>query len=92
MSRIVLRLQLSRCVDWRELETVLSIALAATQALFGAARARLETGYSENPSRRTVAVDATYAAGRIFARILTGLVIEQFGADAVQIEPARRQE
>jgi hypothetical protein len=87
----VYRYRVSQTVRWQLVNETLLAALSAAQALYGEARSRLETGFAEHCKRRTLVIDATSPPGRTLARIFAGLLIERFGSNSVQIEPATRR-
>jgi hypothetical protein len=91
MRSDIYRFRLARHVRPSAVNDTIVTAIAATGALYGEARSRLEISYAHGRSRRVFIVDATLPAGRAFARVFAGLLIARFGANAIRVERARRR-
>jgi hypothetical protein len=86
VTRIVYRYRFGPQVPLEQAEETLLLALYGAEGLHGAARVRLEAGYTLDPKARVFVVEGTTAAAEAVARIFTGFLGREFGEDAFQVE------
>lgn len=82
----VLRFTLASDVPLDEAEMTLQLATFAAEGLFGAARVRLEFGYHVDLDGHALLVDGTTEVGTAVVRVLTGLLLREFGEDSFRVQ------
>ena len=82
----VLRFTFASDVPLDEAEMTLQLATFAVEGLFGAARVRLECGYQVDPDAHALLVDDTTEVGTAVVRVLTGLLLREFGEDSFRVD------
>jgi hypothetical protein len=80
------RFQFEPRVSLAEAEMSLHLAMFAVEGLIGRARVRLGARYYISEPDRTIVVNACKPAGKMIARVFTGLLLREFGEDAFSIE------
>lgn len=73
-------------VSLAEAEMSLHLAMFAIEGLIGRARVRLGARCNLDEPDRTIVVNACKPAGRMIARVFTGLLLREFGEDAFTVE------
>lgn len=86
MSRLVYRYDFTETVDWDDIQTTLTLALLATEALHGEATVQLDAAHYLDSAKRACVIHAGTSVGRDFNRLFTGFMGREFGADAFTVE------
>jgi len=86
VTRIVYRYRFGPQVPLDQAEETLLLALYGAEGLHGAARVRLEAGYTLDERARVFVVEGTTAAAEAVARIFTGFLGREFGEGAFRVE------
>jgi hypothetical protein len=87
----VLQFQIAGEPDAEAVEDDVTLALYATECVFGKARVRLETAFTVDDDGRSAVVESSGEAGEVAARILAGLLAARFGEAGYtvrRLEPA----
>ena len=77
--------EFDRSVPVREIEDVVTLAMAAGESLHGAPAVRLGAGVFLDRKRRTCAIETQDPAGDSIARVFTGFAALCFGAEAFRV-------
>ncbi len=77
-------------LDMTEVQATVTLAILATESLYGEARVHLETRHSFDAEKRTCVIDATGEVGRNLNRLFLGFVSREFGPEAFRVQ--RRQD
>lgn len=85
MRSTVYRFRFKRRVPLAEAEATLQLAILAAESLFGMARVRMDGAYLMDERRRVCVVDATSKIGLAICRMFTGLLLHEFGEDAIEV-------
>ena len=88
--REVIRFEFPEEIDREATEGRLSLAIVATECMFGRARVRLNAAYLMSDDGRKVAVDVSTDVGENIAQLFTGLLIRDMGEEAFSVERAER--
>ena len=88
MAPAVYRYRFDPDVPLGEVEHTLLICLLAVQSLHGEAGARLTVGHHFDRRRRTCVVDGRTPEGRDLAKLFTGFLAREFGANSFTVEPS----
>jgi hypothetical protein len=85
----IYRFTFNRAVPMDDVEEALVLALLVVQILHGDARTRLGVGHAFDRKRRVCVIDATTPEGKDLSKLLVGLLIREYGADAFSVRPTR---
>lgn len=86
MEREVYRFQFLETVPLERVEETLCLSTLATEGVHGRSQVRLNASFRLDKAERTCEVDAGTDVGITLARILTGLLTEEFGEEAYRVE------
>jgi len=86
MSVGVFRFTFSSHVPLDEAEATLQLATFAAEGVFGPARVRLDFTYHLDTDHRMVVVDGSKEVGDMVVQLYTGLLLREFGEDAIRVE------
>jgi hypothetical protein len=75
-------------ISLAEAEMSLHLAMFAVEGLIGRVRVRLDAKYHLDETNRTLVIDAHRPAGRMIARVFTGLLLRELGEGAFHVERA----
>lgn len=82
----VVRFRFANEVDLADPEMTLHLAMFAVEGLLGRARVRLDAEYEVHQEARSIDVDGNTEVGALIVRVFTGLLLREFGEDAVCIQ------
>ena len=77
-------------ISLAEAEMSLHLAMFAVEGLIGRVRVRLDAKYHLDESNRAIVIDTLRPAGRMIARVFTGLLLREFGEGAFCVERANK--
>jgi len=90
MPQLVYRYTFAESVPAEEVEVTIVLAIIATEALHGAAQARLDAAHAFDAAARTVAIDAATQVGRDLNKLFAGFMAREFGPDSFTAERVER--
>ncbi len=73
------------------LRSLLKLALAETEVVFGKTKVKLETAYDFSAKGPVCTVEGGTDCGEHLAKLLTGFLIKKFGEDGFQVERLSRR-
>ncbi|MFH1680634.1 MAG: hypothetical protein ABIH26_08325 [Candidatus Eisenbacteria bacterium] len=86
MEREIYRFEFSETVPLERVEETLCLSALAAEGVYGRSHLRLNAAFRLDKTKRTCTVDAGTEVGETLARILTGLLTEEFGEEAYRVE------
>lgn len=86
MSREVYRYVFGPGVPFAEVIATLDLALIAVESLHGESRSRLDARFTDDPTKRAVAIDASTPVGQALNQLFTGFARREFGESAFKVD------
>jgi hypothetical protein len=75
----------SPALDIIDVEATVTLALLATESLYGEARMQLEANHSFDADNRTCVIDASGDVGRDFNQLFLGFMRREFGPASFKV-------